>query len=67
MMVLTSSTILIVAVILFGMNGVWVLQLQARNVEASWNRLTQHFLEDLPESLGELEELQRFVRQRECL
>jgi hypothetical protein len=67
MMVLTSSTILIVAVILFGMNGVWVLQLQARNVEASWNRLTQHFLEDLPESLGELEELQRFVLQRECL
>lgn len=67
MMVLAACTILIVAVILFGMNGVWALQLQTQQTEVAWERLAHHFLQDVPASLDELQDLQRSVLQRKSI
>lgn len=56
-------TLLIVSTLLFGMNGVWNLQIQSQNVQASWQDL-QNQVAVVEESLYEIQSLQAAAFQQ---
>ncbi|KAG7341251.1 hypothetical protein IV203_023202 [Nitzschia inconspicua] len=59
--VIGACTCLIVATILFGMNGVWTVKLVEQDVGRSWDLMVQKATEQLPEAVRQLEAAQKSV------